>query len=75
MPTRIVKVATHPDLVPSEDWSQEIGKTEGSLKRDAREGRGPKRVRFGNRAYYYRQQCDEYIRRKFEDGIERSGTG
>ena len=66
MATRNVKVATHPDLVASQAWSEEIGKTEASLKRDAREGRGPKRVRFGNRAYYFRQQCDEYIRRKFE---------
>ncbi len=64
---RIVKVATHPALVPSEVWSDETGKSEGSLKRDAREGRGPKRVRIGNRAYYYRKQCDEYLRQMFED--------
>ena len=67
MTTRIVKVATHPDLVSSEAWANETGKCEGSLKRDAREGRGPKRVRIGNRAYYYRAQCDEYLRKMFED--------
>lgn len=66
MPSKTVKVATHPDLVSSGDWSNEVGKSEGSLKRDFREGRGPKRVRIGNRAYYYRAQCDEYLRRLFE---------
>ena len=66
MSNRVVRTAQHPDLVASADWSKEIGKTEASLKRDAREGRGPKRVRIGNRAYYYRTQCDEYLRQLFE---------
>jgi hypothetical protein len=63
---RVVKTATHPDLVSSSRWSDESGKTEASLKRDAREGRGPKRVRIGNRAYYYRAQCDDYLRHLFD---------
>ena len=65
---RVVKTATHPDLVSSECWSDESGMTEASLKRRAREGRGPKRVRIGGRAYYYRTQCDEYLRQLFESG-------
>jgi len=66
MANKTVKVATHHDLVPSDIWSDETGKSEGSLKRDAREGKGPKRVRIGNLAYYYRRQCDDYLRQLFE---------
>jgi hypothetical protein len=68
MRIRTVKTATHPDLIDSPEWAAAIGKTEASLKRDAREGRGPKRVRIGNKAYYYRPQCEEYLRQQFEAG-------
>jgi len=66
MATRKVKVAQHPDLIPSEVWADEIGKDPKSLQRDARLGVGPPRVRIGNRAYYLRRQCDEYLRKLFE---------
>lgn len=66
MGSKTVQIATHPDLVSSPDWSEETGKSEPSLKRDAREGRGPKRIRIGNRAYYWRSQCDDYLRQLFE---------
>ena len=75
MHTRTVKVATHPDLMGDEEASNEAGMTPKSMQRMAREGRGPKRVRIGGRAYYWRPQFDEWLRRKFEDAIEKAGTG
>lgn len=63
--TRTVKTAKHPALVSAEAWAGEIGKDPKSLQRDARLGEGPKRVRIGNRAYYLREQCDEYLRQLF----------
>lgn len=66
MATKTVKVATHPDLVPADQWGEEVGKTDKSLQRDARLGIGPRRVRIGNRAYYHRRQCDAYLRELFE---------
>jgi hypothetical protein len=65
MATKTVKTATHPDLVPADDWADEIGKDPKSLQRDARAGIGPRRVRIGNRAYYWRSQCDAYLRQLF----------
>ena len=69
MARKTVNVAKHPDLIPSEVWAGEIGKAPKSLQRDARLGVGPPRVRIGNRAYYYRPQCDEYLRQLFEGDV------
>jgi hypothetical protein len=66
MATKTVHVADHPDLIPSDEWAAMIGKDPKSLQRDARLGVGPPRRRIGNRAYYYRPQCEEYLRRLFE---------
>lgn len=66
MKVKTVKVAKHPDLVPRPEWSEEIGKDEKSLQRDARLGIGPPAVRIGNRVYYWRPQCEQYLRELFE---------
>jgi hypothetical protein len=70
MATKTVKVATHPDLVPADVWADEIGKDPKSLQRDARLGIGPPRVRIGNRCYYWREQCDEYLRELFQQAAQ-----
>lgn len=67
MSVKTVRVAEHPDLVSAEQWAAELGKHPKSLTRDARAGEGPPRVRIGNRSYYYREQCDAYLRQLFED--------
>lgn len=64
--SRTVKMATHPDLMPDLEAADQAGLNPKSLQRMAREGRGPKRVRIGNRAYYSRTQFDEWLRQKFE---------
>ena len=66
MVSRTVKVATHRDLMDDEEAADEAGMTPKSMQRMAREGRGPKRVRIGNRAYYWRPQFNEWLRQKFE---------
>ena len=66
MKDRKVKVAGHPDLMPSEETAEEIGVTEKSLQRWAREGRGPRRVRIGNRAYYWRPDVQAWLESQFE---------
>jgi len=65
MKDREVKRAGHPDLMPSEETAGEIGVTEKSLQRWAREGRGPRRVRIGNRAYYWRPDVQAWLERQF----------
>jgi predicted DNA-binding transcriptional regulator AlpA len=66
MANRTVKVASHPDLMQDTEAADKAGLNPKSLQRMAREGRGPKRVRIGNRVYYSRQQFDDWLRQKFE---------
>ena len=66
MANRTVKVASHPDLMQDVEAADKAGLNPKSLQRMAREGRGPKRVRIGNRVYYSRSQFDAWLRQKFE---------
>jgi len=65
MKVKTVKVATHADLMTDEEAADQAGLNPKSLQRMAREGRGPKRVRIGNRCYYSRAQFDEWLRQQF----------
>ena len=67
MATKTVKIAEHKNLMPMEEGSKESGMRTESLRRAAREGRGPKIVRIGNRSYLWRPQFEEWLRKKFED--------
>jgi predicted DNA-binding transcriptional regulator AlpA len=62
---RTVPVASHADLLPTEETAQLIGITAKSLERMSREGRGPKRVRIGNRSYYSRRQLECWLSEQF----------
>lgn len=66
MVNKTVSVAEHPDLIAADEWAAMIGKDPKSVQRDARLGIGPPRKRIGNRAYYFRPQCEAYLRELFE---------
>jgi predicted DNA-binding transcriptional regulator AlpA len=65
MTTRTVKVAVNPDLVTGDELAADIGVNPKTLQRWAREGRGPRRVRLGNRAYYFRPEVEAWLKDQF----------
>ncbi len=71
MARKTVKVATNPDLITGPELSDYLGLHDKTLERWAREGRGPRRFRLGNRAYYRRQDVDNWIKCQVRD----SGRG
>ena len=65
MAIRTVKVAENPDLMTGDETADDIGVNPKTLQRWAREGRGPKRVRIGNRIYYFRPDVQAWLESQF----------
>ena len=68
---KTVKVATNPDLITSLELSDDLGLHDKTLERWAREGRGPRRFRIGQRAYYHRPDVENWI----ESQVREYGRG
>jgi predicted DNA-binding transcriptional regulator AlpA len=65
MAIRTVKVADNPDLMTGDETADDIGVNPKTLQRWAREGRWPKRVRIGNRVYYFRPDVQAWLQSQF----------
>lgn len=65
MKAKTVKVADNPDLMTGEETADNIGVNPKTLQRWAREGRGPRRVRIGNRVYYFRPEVSIWLANQF----------
>ena len=65
MANKTVKVADNPDLMTGDETGDDIGVNPKTLQRWAREGRGPRRIRIGNRCYYYRPEVETWLRDQF----------
>jgi len=68
---KFIKVAENPERMDSPEFSNYIGINEKTAERWAREGRGPKRIKIGQRAYYFRPNVDAWI----ENLVRDSGRG
>lgn len=67
MARKTVKIANNPDLFSGPELSDYLGLHDKTLERWAREGRGPRRFRIGQRAYYHRQDVDNWIECQVRD--------
>lgn len=56
-----VKVANNPDLMTEQGFCDYAGIVCKTSQRWAREGKGPKRIRIGQRVYYYKPDVDAWI--------------
>jgi predicted DNA-binding transcriptional regulator AlpA len=65
MADKTVKVAESPDLMTGEETADHLGLNPKTLQRWAREGRGPHRVRIGNRVYYFRPEVQAWLTGQF----------
>ena len=65
MTNRTVKVADNPHLMTGEETAADIGVNPKTLQRWAREGRGPRRVRIGNRVYYFKPEVQAWLENQF----------
>jgi len=65
MAFRTVKVADNADLMTGDETADNIGVNPKTLQRWAREGRGPRRVRLGNRVYYYKPDVQAWLESQF----------
>lgn len=66
MTIRTVKVADNPDLMTGDETADNIGVNPKTLQRWAREGRGPRRVRIGNRVYYFKPEVQAWLESQFQ---------
>lgn len=65
MANKKVKVAENPDMMTEEETADHLGLNPKTLQRWSREGRGPRRVRIGNRVYYFRPDVQSWIEGQF----------
>ena len=65
MANRTVQIADNPDLMTGDETAADIGVNPKTLQRWAREGRGPRRVRIGNRVYYFRPEVQAWLESQF----------
>jgi len=65
MAHKTVKIADNPDLMTGDEFAGDIGVNPKTLQRWAREGRGPRRVRIGNRIYYFRPEAQAWLESQF----------
>jgi len=66
MANRTVKVADNPNLMTGDETAADIGVNPKTLQRWAREGRGPRRVRIGNRVYYFKPEVQAWLENQFQ---------